>query len=107
MFYPEHYSGTRYEGHGKVFGYQFWGSTKSNYEVIDEIDVPPWLFELPERSVTVIMIVKDESFEDFKTSMDSIINQEGKFFIELIIFDNQFTEIYLLSYGKNCQTIKK
>jgi len=88
MFYPEHYSGTRHEGHGKVFSYQFWGSTKSNYEIIDEIDVPPWLFELPEESVTIIMVVKDESLEDFNTSMDSIINQEGKFFIELIVFDN-------------------
>ena len=37
MFYPEHYTGEIYKGHGKSFAYQFWGSTKSNYEIIDEI----------------------------------------------------------------------
>ena len=88
MFYPEHYTGLKYEGHGKSFAYQFWGSTKSNYEIIDEIDVPPWLFELPETNVSIFMIVNNESFDDFKKSMDSIINQDGNLFIELIIFDN-------------------
>lgn len=88
MFYPEHYTGLKYEGHGKSFAYQFWGSTNSSYEIIDEIDVPPWLFELPEINVSIFMIVNNESFDDFKKSMDSIIDQYGNFFIELVIFDN-------------------
>ena len=88
MFYPEHYTGEIYKGHGKSFAYQFWGSTKSNYEIIDEIDVPPWLFELPETIVSLFIVVNNESFDDFKKTMDSIVNQDGNFFIELVIFDN-------------------
>jgi len=88
MFYPEHYTGEIYKGHGKSFGYQFWGSTNSNYEVIDEIDVPPWLFELPTKSISIFIIVNNETFDEFKKSIDSIINQNENFFIEIIIFDN-------------------
>ena len=76
MFYPEHYTGLIYKGHGKVFGYQFWSSTRKNYDTIDEIDVPPWLFELPSSSVSVFVVLeKNNSYEDFKKTMDSFVNQ--------------------------------
>lgn len=92
MFYPEHYTGEKYKGHGKVFAYQFWSSTNKNYEIIDEIDVPPWLFELPTSSVSIFIVVKNNSFEDFKKTMDSLIAQEGCFFMEIVIVDNNSKE---------------
>lgn len=111
MFYPEHYSGITYKGHGKVFGYQFWSSTRKNYNSIDEIDVPPWLFELPSSSVSVFIVLeKNNSFKDFKKTMDSLVNQEGNFYMEIIIVDNNskdylyFDLINEISYYK--RTIK-
>ena len=74
MFYPEHYTGEIYKGHGKSFAYQFWGSTNSSYGVIDEIDVPPWLFELPTKSVSIFIIVTNETFDEFKKSIDKLVN---------------------------------
>ena len=108
MFYPEHYTGLKYNGHGKVFAYQFWSSTKKNYDTIDEIDVPPWLFELPTSSVAVFVVIeKNNSFKDFKKTMDSLVNQEGYFYMEIVIVDNNSKEYLYFDLLKEISNYKK
>ncbi len=56
-FIPEHYSGLRYDGHGKVYAHQEWASTKRSYDTLhlSEFDavgraLPP--VRAPEPDVT-------------------------------------------------------
>ena len=36
-FLPIHLSGLEYKGHGKIYAYQEWGSTKDNYRDMNTI----------------------------------------------------------------------
>ena len=52
-FIPQHFTGVKYEGHKKVYCYQEWGSTKQNYEVMDQMEVPAEYLE-PKEWVSVL-----------------------------------------------------
>jgi mannosyltransferase OCH1-like enzyme len=39
-FLPVHCTGLKYEGHAKIYQYQEWGSTKQNYETMNQLDLP-------------------------------------------------------------------
>ena len=39
-FLPIHCTGKEYKGHGKIYAYQEWGSTKRNYEIMNSKSLP-------------------------------------------------------------------
>ena len=47
MFLPQHFTGQEYKGHGKIYAYQAWGSTRSAYDFMNEVtltqkyNIPP------------------------------------------------------------------
>jgi hypothetical protein len=40
IFSPHHFTGDKYRGHKKVFGYHEWGSTKASYDNMNDIVLP-------------------------------------------------------------------
>jgi GT2 family glycosyltransferase len=84
-FLPIHYSGVEYRAHEKVYAYQEWGSTKNNYETMNNISLPQNLTK-PDNTQSVSILVssyntKSKYIED---CLKSIKNQVGYFNIELV-----------------------
>ena len=82
-FLPVHCTGKVYKGHGKVYAYQEWGSTKKNYEKMHLVEVPEFL-HTPQVSVSVLIPNYNTKAAYIKECLDSIKIQEGKFNIELV-----------------------
>ena len=82
-FIPQHFTGVKYEGHKKVYCYQEWGSTKQNYEVMHQIEVPPELLE-PKDWVSVLVSSYNTKHLYVKECLESIRTQTGHFGIELV-----------------------
>jgi hypothetical protein len=40
-FLPIHLTGIEYIGHGKIYAFQAWGSTKQSYDNMNNIVLPP------------------------------------------------------------------
>ncbi len=82
-FLPIHCSGTKYEQHGKVYAYQEWGSTKQNYDKMNELSLPNE-FNSPKESVSVLVSSYNTKAIYVKECLESIISQVGYFNIELV-----------------------
>jgi glycosyltransferase involved in cell wall biosynthesis len=82
-FIPIHYSGIRYNGHGKVYAYQEWGSTKQNYDVMNSITLPD-ILQTPIESISILICSYNTDVSYVKECIESIANQEGDFAIELV-----------------------
>ena len=84
-FLPIHCSGLEYNGHGKVYAFQEWGSTKENYEWMNSISLPPQFNSPPsENSVSVLVSSYNTKAVYIKECLDSIKQQQGYFNIELV-----------------------
>ena len=53
-FLPKHGTGLQYMGHSKVYAYQEWGSTKQNYETMNQLFLPNQ-FITPKKSISVLV----------------------------------------------------
>lgn len=73
---PDHHSGTKYMGHGKVYMSHEWGSTWNNYQKINDMDIPPHHKE-PKQSITID--IPDSA--NIKSIMKAIKSMEGHFHI--------------------------
>jgi hypothetical protein len=82
-FIPIHHTGVKYTGHGKVYAYQEWGSTKKNYETMNLIKLPDSL-KPPKESVSIVICSYNTKVSQLKECLESIANQEGHFAIELV-----------------------
>ena len=82
-FIPNHFTGVNYTGHKKVYCYQEWGSTKQNYEVMHNIEVPRELLE-PTEWVSVLISSYNTKYLYIKECLESIRCQTGHFGIELV-----------------------
>ena len=82
-FLPLHFTGDKYEGHKKVFAYQEWGSTKQNYEQMNEIDLPED-FKTPSEWVSVLISSFNTKYIYIKECLESIKSQNGYFGIEVV-----------------------
>jgi hypothetical protein len=82
-FLPNHFTGPKYEGHKKVYGYQEWGTAKQSYDTMNDVVLPA---EFAEPSVWVSVLVTSYNTDSFyiHECLQSIRNQNGYFGIELV-----------------------
>ena len=82
-FLPLHYTGLSYNAHGKIYAYQEWGSTKQNYEQMNNIELPA-VFTEPEKWVSVLLSSFNTKHIYIVDCLNSIKSQEGHFGIEIV-----------------------
>ena len=82
-FLPIHFAGCRYYGHDKVYGHQEWGSTRQNYEVMNQIELPNEL-KKPNEWVSILIPSYNTKTIYIKECLDSIRSQEGHFGMEIV-----------------------
>lgn len=84
-FLPHHFTGKHYEGHGKIYAYQEWGSTRDSYDVLNE-SVLGMEFTKPPVQNSLSILVSSYNTKTFyiKECLDSIKHQIGWFNIELV-----------------------
>lgn len=75
---PDHLSGIKYTGHGKVYMSHEWGSTFDKYNNINGMDIPPHHQE-PKQSITID--IPDSA--NIKSIMKAIKSMEGHFHIHI------------------------
>jgi GT2 family glycosyltransferase len=104
-FLPIHLTGFEYKGHGKIYAYQAWGSTKQNYHIMNTMDLPKQFIRPPKlNGVSILVSSYNTKGAYIKECLDSIKHQEGYFNIELIWINDGSDEFHtklLISYLKN------
>jgi mannosyltransferase OCH1-like enzyme len=84
-FLPVHFTGSNYEGHKKVYGYQEWGTAKNSYDTMNNIVLPKELLPPPIDNWVSILITSYNTIGFFiNECLTSIKNQTGYFGIELV-----------------------
>lgn len=84
-FLPMHYSGANYHGHGRVYAYQEWGSTKRSYGTMNEVELPRELREpFPNMWVSVLISSYDTKAKYVQECLESIRSQVGHFGMEIV-----------------------
>ena len=96
FFLPIHHSGLTYMGHGKVYAYQEWGSTKQNYDIMNEsVFLPEILLEpatTTDSAVSVLISSYNTQIDYIRECLHSIMTQRGRFSIEIVWIDDDSTE---------------
>ena len=87
FFIPIHYTNREYKGHGKVYAYQEWGSSKQNYDIMNNIRLPKQ-FNNPDFSITILMPFYNGNAVHLKQCLESIKHQEGCYYIDFIIIND-------------------
>ena len=82
-FLPIHASGLEYKQHGRVFAYQEWGSTKNNYENMNQISLPEQ-FNKPKSNVSILISSLNTKAIHVKQCLESIKHQIGHYTFEII-----------------------
>ena len=82
-FLPEHFTGLEYNGHGRVFEFQEWGSTKSNYDTMNSIVLNPKYLP-PKESVSILVSSYNTDIKYVNACLESIKHQNGHFHMELV-----------------------
>jgi len=93
-FLPHHFTGPKYEGHRKIYGYQEWGTAKSSYDTMNDVVLPKDLL-YPDRWVSVLVTSYNTDAHHLKECLDSIKDQKGHFGIELVWIDDGSSTEYL------------
>ena len=88
-FLPFHYSGIRYNGHEKIYAYQEWGSTKQNYELMNQIELPNSLSKSTHReNISILMSSLNSKQTYLSECFASIKRQVGNFNIQVVIVND-------------------
>jgi len=90
FFLPVHFGGKSYSGHGKIYASQEWGSTRQNYETMNQIELPETLNPVisPPLWVSVLVCSYNTKFAYISECLESIKQQNGYFGIELVWIDD-------------------
>ena len=80
-FLPDHHTGLKYKGHGKVYTTHEWGTTWNKYDKINDMDIPAH-HKKPDQSIT-IEIHDNVKPKKLKEILQSIKNINGHFNIEI------------------------
>lgn len=84
-FLPIHLTKLEYKGHGKIYAFQAWGSTKQSYDTMNDMILPSQFVKpLEETSVSVLISSYNTNSSFIKDCLHSIKAQEGHFNIELV-----------------------
>ena len=82
-FLPIHLTGLEYNGHGKIYAFQAWGSTKQSYDTMNSLELPN-KFLTPARSVSILVSSYNTKTIYIQECLNSIKHQIGEFNIELV-----------------------
>ena len=83
LFLPIHVSGCSYNGREKIYANQEWGSTKQSYDTMNSVELPDHLKE-PTEKVSILISSLDTKAAYVKDCLNSIKNQVGHIFFEII-----------------------
>jgi len=82
-FLPKHLTGLQYMGHSIVYAYQEWGSTKQNYEIMNNIELEE-IYKEPKTWISVLVSSYNTNHKYVVECLESIRQQNGHFSIELV-----------------------
>lgn len=107
-FLPIHYTKQEYKGHGKIYAYQAWGSTKQSYDNMNEMTLPEQFIQPQKENGVSILISSYNTKETYiKECLDSIKEQEGVFHIELVWLNDGSDEVHSKILKKYLKIFKK
>jgi hypothetical protein len=114
FFLPVHYTGAEYHGHGKIYAYQEWGSTKQNYDTMNSMSLPgQFTPPSPETSISVLVCSFNTPAAFLAPCLQSIQSQEGHFHIELVWVNDGSDAIHtqilrnlLTQFEQSCRFVK-
>lgn len=92
LFLPEHPSGLKYFGHSKVYAYQEWGSTKQNYNIMNDIKLAEQ-YNMPSMWVSVLVSSYNTNHSYICECLESIRKQNGHFGMEIVWINDGSNEL--------------
>jgi len=100
-FLPIHLTGLEYKGHGKIYAYQEWGSTKQSYENMNSVELPSqFLKPQAENGVSILVSSYNTKFKYIQECLQSIKQQNGYYNIQLVWINDGSSDL-------NTQLLKK
>jgi GT2 family glycosyltransferase len=110
-FLPIHLTKLEYKGHGKIYAFQAWGSTKQTYDIMNEMTLPEQFIQPPkELGVSILISSYNTKGSYVKECLDSIKAQEGYFNMEIIWINDGSDELntkllksYLKTFKNSCR----
>jgi len=91
-FLPKHLTGLQYMGHSIVYAYQEWGSTKQNYEIMNNIELEE-IYKEPITWISVLVSSYNTNHKYVVECLESIKQQNGHFGIELVWINDGSNEL--------------
>ena len=92
LFLPIHITGFAYNGKEKIYANQEWGSTKESYHYMNTVELPEHL-KTPTEKVSILISSYNTKAKYIKECLDSIKNQEGHIFFEIIWINDGSDEL--------------
>lgn len=85
MFLPNHFTGLKYTGHKKVYGYQEWGTSNNSYDTMNSVVLPAEFSCPPSGEWYSVLVTSYNTNPGYvRECLNSIKNQTGYFGIELV-----------------------
>lgn len=104
-FLPIHYTNKEYQGHGKVYAYQLWGST--NFGIFDKSGSVPKQLLVGNDFVSVLVSSYNTKAKYIKECLNSIKNQKCNTNIELVWVNDGSDELNTLLLKKLLEDFEK
>uniref|UniRef100_A0A6C0ET18 Glycosyltransferase 2-like domain-containing protein n=1 Tax=viral metagenome TaxID=1070528 RepID=A0A6C0ET18_9ZZZZ len=107
-FLPIHLTGIEYTGHGKIYAFQEWGSTKKSYDNMNNTTLPSqFIRPVKENGVSILIPSFNTKSKYIQECLESIKLQEGYFNIELIWINDGSDELHTKLLKKHLENFEK